>query len=126
MEPGIIIFFYVMRGFVVIIILGFGLLACIRYGLQDKKLARNIVTTIVVLTLIPLLYRAFAFVGSLLYVLIYQSELIQPASLQTFMEGILEMAMETLILMIPMLAVGFLIAFLVVVPVTLRSRRVNK
>lgn len=126
MEPGIIIFFYVMRGLVVIIILGFVLLACIRYGLQDKKLARNIVITIVVLTLIPLLYRAFAFVGSLLYVLIYQSELMQPTSLQTFMEGILEMAMETLILMIPMLAIGFLIAFLVVVPVTLRSRRVNK
>lgn len=126
MEPGIIIFFYVMRGLVVIIILGFVLLACIRYGLQDKKLARNIVITIVVLALIPLLYRAFAFVGSLLYVLIYQSELMQPTSLQTFMEGILEMAMETLILMIPMLAIGFLIAFLVVVPVTLRSRRVNK
>ena len=93
---------------------------------MDKQLAKNILVTITGIAVIPALYRSLVFIYGLIYFLIYYPERMFSTPLRSFLEQMLEAAAETLILMIPMLAIGFLIAFLIVVPVTLRSRRVIK
>ena len=126
MEPGMIVFSYMMVCFIIIIILGFAILMFIRDKLMDKQLAKNILVTITSMAALPLLYRSLVFMYGLIYALIYYPERMFSTSLRSFLEQMLEAIAEAFILMIPVLAIGFLVAFLVVVPVTLISRRIIK
>src|SRR5215207_8634296 len=126
MEPGIIVFSYLMVCFVIIIILGFAILMFIRDKVRDKQLAKNILVTITSMAALPMLYRSLVFMYGLIYALIYYPERMFSTSWQSFLEQMLEAIAEALVLMIPVLAIGFLVAFLIVVPLTLISRRIIK
>ncbi|HLO18358.1 MAG TPA: hypothetical protein VK206_26230 [Anaerolineales bacterium] len=95
------------------------MLAFIR--LSDKQLARNILITIVGIALVAFLYPILGLILELIYI----PESANLLTSKAFLEMISATLKDALFLIIPSLTIGFLTAFIVVVPVTLLIRSWN-
>lgn len=112
--------------FITIPIAGFFSLAFIRFSLKDKLLAKCILITILIVALVAFIYPILNFIRSLILITFCCPDSKSLPSSKTLLEMASITLKYALFLIFPSLTIGFLIAFVVTVPVTFLVRYIKK
>ena len=125
MEFGTLIplYFLGLGCFIVTPIVGFIILAFIR--LEDKPLARNILITVLGIASVAFLYPILGLILELIYIPLCCPESANLLTSKALLVMISATLKAGLFPIIPSLTIGFLIAFIVIVPATLVVRSWN-
>jgi hypothetical protein len=100
-------------------IIGFSALAYIRFSLKDISLARNIFVTLIATAILPFLYMGYGVVSVIIILPRGLITLNLSEILSAYLSEFLRMEFLSLTL-------SFLIAFILIVPITFLMRHVNK
>lgn len=124
--PEIFVLDIVLLCFIIVtLIVGFTALALIRFSLKDKLLARNILATIIIAMIFPFLFM----IGELVWTISVTPQCC-PSYTGFVNSHFSELASTSfsfaLLLVVPSLTVGFLIAFFIILPITIFLRHIKK